>query len=65
MTEDKEDWQRKYRSALVERNSVLQQQRIEEAYAALIRRIKETDDIGERQKLDRAIEMLNLLRNRI
>jgi hypothetical protein len=61
----KEDWERLYRSVLVERNSVLQQLRIEEAYKAVIRRIKETDDTDERQKLDRAIEMLNLLRNRI
>jgi hypothetical protein len=65
MTEDKEDWQRKYRSALMDRNSVLQQLRIEAAYKAVKRRIKETDDTGERQKLNRAIEMLNLLRNQI
>ena len=61
----KEDWEKLYRSVLMERNSVLQQLRIEEAYKAVIGRIKETDDTGERQKLDRAVEMLNLLRSRI
>jgi len=61
----KEDWEKQYRSVLMERNPTLQQLRIEEAYKAVIRRIKETDDTAERQKLDRAIDMLNILRNRI
>lgn len=49
----------------MERNSTLRQLRIEVAYKAVIRRIEETEDHGERPKLDRAIEMLNLLRNQI
>ena len=53
LKEEKEDWQRKYRSVLMERNPTLKQLRIEE-----------TDDTQERQRLDHAIEMLNLLRNR-
>jgi hypothetical protein len=60
----KEDWEKLYRSVVVERNPTLKQWRIEAAYKAVKRRIKEAADTAERQKLDRAIEMLNLLRNR-
>ena len=59
----KENWERLYRSVLVERNSTLRQLRIRSAYRAVMRRIKETADIGERKRLDRAIVMLNSLRN--
>ena len=61
----KEDWERLYRSVLMERNPTLQQLRIEDTYKAVILRVKETADSGERQRLDRAIKMLNTLRNRI
>lgn len=62
-----EEWERKYSSALMERVSVLQQLRIDEAYQAVMRRMKETEDIGfvEGRKLDNAIATLNLLRNHI
>lgn len=60
-----EEWERKYSSALMERVSVLQQLCIDEAYQAVMRRMKETEDVGfvERRKLDNAIATLNLLRN--
>jgi len=62
----KDDWERKYRVALMERNPALQQLRVEDAYQAVIRRMNETDDNGDEQhKLERAIDMLSLLRNRI
>lgn len=61
----KEDWEKLYRSVLVERNPTLRQLRITAAQKAVMRRIKETADTGERRKLDRVIEMLGLLRSRV
>lgn len=61
----KEDWEKLYRSVLVERNPTLRRLRITAAQKAVMRRIKGTGDTGERRKLDRAIEMLSLLRSRV
>jgi hypothetical protein len=60
----KSDWEKLYRSVLMERDPTLKQLRAEKAHKAVTSRIKETDDNGERQRLNRALEMLNLLRNR-
>ena len=61
----KADWERKYRAALTEHNSALKWRRIEEAYAAIVLRIKETKPTAdEREKLNQAMELLNLLRKR-
>lgn len=59
-----ENWDRKYKTALLERNPALQHLRIKEAYEAVTRRMKEIDDIcDERRKLDNAVKMLNRLSN--
>ena len=61
----KAEWERMYRAALTEHDSRLKWRRIKEAYEAIVLRINETDLIAdEREKLDRAIAMLNLLRRR-
>lgn len=62
----KEDWERKYRAALMERIPALKRRRIDEAYKAVILRINETETTSdERERLDNAIELLNLLRKSI
>jgi hypothetical protein len=59
-----EEWMRKYRAALMERIPVLQQLRVDEAYQAVMRRMKEADGtVDERRRLDNAIDILNRLRN--
>lgn len=61
----KAEWERMYRAALTEHDSRLKWSRIEEARNAIVLRIKEAElTAAEREKLDRAIEMLNLLRRR-
>ena len=59
----KAEWEKLYRSALMERNSELKQLRIESAHKAVIWRIKQTTDIEEVRKLHRAMEVLSHLRD--
>jgi hypothetical protein len=61
----KAEWELKYRAALTEHNPSLKWRRIEEAHKAILLRISETEATSdERHKLDKAIEVLNRLRNR-
>jgi hypothetical protein len=61
----KAEWERKYRAALTEHNPSLKWRRIQEAHKAIMLRIRETEETSdEREKLENAIELLNLLRNR-
>ncbi len=61
----KAEWERKYRAAFAENNPRLKWRRIEEAYEAIVLRINETDlTADEREKLNKAMELLNLLRRR-
>jgi len=60
----KAEWERKYRAALTEHNPSLKWRRVEEARKVIMRRMKEIEDNSyERDKLDKAIEVLNQLRN--
>jgi len=62
----KDDWERKYKAALMERIPALQQLKIDEAYKAVKLRMNETEDLGdERRRLENAINILSLLRDRI
>jgi hypothetical protein len=62
----KTEWERKYRAALTEHNPSVKWRRIEEAHKAIVRRMRETEaTFEEREKLDNAIDMLDLLRNRL
>jgi len=61
----KAEWERKYRAALTEHNPALKWRRIEEAYKAIVLHINETKPTAdEREKLNQAMELLNLLRKR-
>jgi hypothetical protein len=46
----KAEWEKVYRSAPMERNSVLKQLRVEKAHKAVARRIRKTTDNSERRK---------------
>ena len=60
----KEEWERKYRAALVERRPAHRSSRVEEAYEAIAGRLNEIGDSnGERTKLNHAIEVLNRLQS--
>jgi len=62
----KDDWERKYKAALMERIPALQQLKIDEAYKAVMLRMNETEILDkERRRLENAINILNLLRDRI
>jgi len=61
-----DDWERKYKAALMERIPALQQLKIDEAYKAVMLRLNETEILDkERRRLANAINILNLLRDRI
>jgi hypothetical protein len=61
-----DDWERKYKAALMERIPALQQLKIGEAYKAVMLRMNETEVLDkERRRLENAINILNLLRDRI
>jgi hypothetical protein len=61
----KADWERKYRAALKEHNPFLKWRRIEEAFKVIRHNMNEiANNSDERHKLDKAIEVLNQLRNR-
>jgi hypothetical protein len=62
----KEDWERVYKAALMERNPALQQSKIDEAHKAITLRLRQTEALNnERHKLENAINILNILRGRI
>jgi hypothetical protein len=61
-----DDWERKYKAALMERIPALQQLKIGEAYKAVMLRMNEMEVLDkERRRLENAINILNLLRDRI
>jgi hypothetical protein len=60
-----DEWVRKYRAALMEQIPVLQQLRIDEAYVAVMGRMKQADQTSddERTRLNSAIDILDRLRD--
>jgi hypothetical protein len=60
-----DEWVRKYRAALVEQIPALQHLRIDEAYVAVMGRMKQPDQTtdDERTRLKNAIDTLDRLRN--
>jgi hypothetical protein len=57
------DWTRKYKSALLERNPILQKRRIVEARNAMTRRSSEIEvSLSERKLIHRALDILASLR---
>jgi hypothetical protein len=57
------DWTRKYKSALLERNPILQRRRIVEARDAMTRRSSEIEvPSSERKLIHRALDILSSLR---
>jgi hypothetical protein len=62
----KEERERMYKAALMERNPALRQLKIDEAHKAIILRLRQTEALNnERHKLENAINILNILRNPI
>ena len=59
------EWSIKYRAAMLERNFAFQVMRMTEAHDAIQRRMRNVGETSEeRRKLVKALEALNLLRDR-
>lgn len=63
----KEDWEKKYRAAVIERNPAIRRFKIDDAYKSVMLRMQRTEDLNkdDRRKLENAIKILKLLRDQL